>query len=483
MRNLVIIRRPHEETLRVYFFDLNAFHFVLEELQLQVEVGSRFKTDLRSHYSPRQVKIMYEPYDPQLQELAPKKKRKRKKSRSEHTQQVPVVPDVDSVDNQPKNAISHSPHEDKSKKRSKKKKKKKKRENVTDCEGEEGLDLDRRKLIEAALANHETAKGSKAKKKRKKKKKDGHELQEGSETHENGSGIDARNNAPICSETNKNHYMEGLGLEVAHGVTEMIKKKANKKKKRQEEMKRLKNKHVNVSGTGSNPLHKVMKRKLPDTHDADNLTQEPCDESQAEKRPRIDIKREPALIEKNAGERNKRKRKKKKKKPQKIEPVVFVDVQEQHVATQIEIIQTDMNSNSSNYVEIDDPDPVDDRDPLDGDFFPTGDEVADDDISVFMDEEEKAIKELQRRNEDALAMLRSTNNICKRLKGIVPQACPNLPSKPTTKDEKDSMLNNNFEWPDISKSQFPILHKVMDWIFTKESFVVPGKYILKMAEN
>ena len=80
-------------------------------------------------------------------------------------------------------------------------------------------------------------------------------------------------------------------------------------------------------------------------------------------------------------------------------------------------------------------------------------------------------------------MLRSTNNICKRLKGIVSQACLNLPSKPTTKDEKDSMLNNNFEWPDISKSQFPILHKVMDWIFTKESFVVPGKYILKMAEN
>ena len=387
-----------------------------------------------------------------------------------------MVPDIDPVGNQPKDVVSPCrDHEDKSKKR--KKKKNTCGENVIDPKEEESLNFHRRKLIEAAMATHETAKGSKEEKKRKKKKKCDQGLQK--HTQMQNSRKDVKEDALIHSETSKSHYMKGLGLELANGVTMMIKNKANKKKKRQEEQEKLKKKHVNNSVTKSCPLHKVMKRKLSETHEEENPTLQHSDESQVEKRPKMDDdKSEPIVMEKNAGERKKKMRRKKKKKLTKNEPLA--DAQEHHLATQIESIQsrTNTDSNSIHYDETEDQDPVDDPDPVGEDFFPTGDEVADDDISVFMDEEEKAIKKLQRRNHDALAMLRSTNNICKRLKGIVPQACPNLRSKPTNEDDKESMLNNLFEWPDISKNKFPILHKVIDWIFTKESFVVPSKYSL-----
>ena len=429
--------------------------------------------------------MTYELSEQQVQESAHKEKSKRNR-RKKHKQHVSVVPNVDPVGNQLKNVVSQTlssqrMHENKSKK--KKKEKNKSGDNAIDPKEEESLNLHRRKLLEAAIATHETAsKEKKKRKKKKKKKKCDQELQSRPDMHNIDRGQDANEDAQIRSETSKNPYMEGLGLEVAQGVTIMIKKKANKKKKRQEEMEKLKNKNFKTSFTRSDPyihysdplpLHKVRKRKLPDIHEAGNLIQ---DVSQVEKRPRIDDESKPTFIEKDAGERKKRKKRKKKTKPPKI--ALIVDAQRQHLETQIESItsRTDTNSNSLNFDESNDPDPIDDPDSVEGEFFPTGDEVADDDISVYLDEEEKAIKKLQRRNEDALAMLRSTKNICKSLKKIVPQACLNLPSKPTNEDGKESMLNKIFEWPDISKNKFPILHKVIDWIFTKESFVVPGKY-------
>ena len=49
-------------------------------------------------------------------------------------------------------------------------------------------------------------------------------------------------------------------------------------------------------------------------------------------------------------------------------------------------------------------------------------------------------------------------------------------------DAKDNMLNKVFEWPDIGINEFPILYKVMNWIFTKESFVLPGKCLFHYVE-
>ena len=127
--------------------------------------------------------------------------------------------------------------------------------------------------------------------------------------------------------------------------------------------------------------------------------------------------------------------------------------------------------------EPDDPDPLEDH-------FPTGDEVADDDVSVFIGEEELNTAldrlggrnvDLQKRNKAALAMLRSSPDICKKLKGLVPQACLKLPSKPRNDKEKDHMLHNLFGVPKISKEEFPTLSKVLNWILTEESFVVPSR--------
>ena len=124
-----------------------------------------------------------------------------------------------------------------------------------------------------------------------------------------------------------------------------------------------------------------------------------------------------------------------------------------------------------------------DPDPLE-DHLPTGDEVADDDASVFIGEEELNTAldslggrdiDLQRRNKEALGMLRSSPDIYKKLKGVVPQACLKLRSEPRNDDEEAHMLHNLFGVPKISKEEFPTLHKVLNWILTKESFVVPSR--------
>ena len=450
----------------------------LEEISNQIKVKVKletavlqykcFNTSQSSHNSLKGAIMTYESTEYHIQELPIKEKSKRNRRRKKHKEQVTVAPDFDVPLSQ------DSPNKDYERKVKKKKKKKKKNkyksdEKLIDPKEEPGPDLDfhRRKLIEAAMTTHETTS------KRKKKKKGGdQEIPEHLDIHARDHAQGVKVEASIHTDNSTDQCMEVLGTNVAQGVTVTNnKKKANKKKKRQEERERLKKKHVNICPTWCDPLPKNKKRKLSDMNEEVNYTLKTNNE--VEKRPRIDDKSPPTSIEKDAGVKRKRQRGKKKR--VKDEPIAEAQTQHFELQNEIFLSRTDTNSNSFDYDETDYADPLEDADPTEGEFFLTGDEVADDDISEFMDEEEKGIKKLLSRNNDALAMLKSTTNICKRLKEIVPQACLNLRSKPTNQDDKENMLNKLFEWPDISKSKFPILYKVMDWIFTKESFVVPGK--------
>ena len=253
-----------------------------------------------------------------------------------------------------------------------------------------------------------------------------------------------------------------------------------KKNKRLQEMIKLRSKHRNLSALTNNPLPKLKKRKL---HEAGNFAQEM---SHFEKRPRINDEGNSSVIKNDA-------RRKKKKKRTKAIPVREESIRVAEVQFDTPSQGFQHPDSGEDYDETGDADDPHDPDP-EGEHLSTGNEVqnendpdpeegehlssgdANEDASVSMDDEEKAVKRLQKRNELALELLRSSDDICKELKEIVPEACLNLPSEPND-DIKSKMLNKFFDWPDIAMNEFPILHKVMSWIFTKESFLLPGKYL------
>merc|ERR1712012_51454 len=122
-------------------------------------------------------------------------------------------------------------HKNNIKKKKKKKKNKEKKNNDILPNEVEHLSFHKRNLIDAVILTHDVAaKGIKKGKKKKKKKRGSQETRKLPDIHQSACSQYVKGEAAIHTETYKNQYMEGLGLEAAAGNTMMINKKKARKK-------------------------------------------------------------------------------------------------------------------------------------------------------------------------------------------------------------------------------------------------------------